>query len=181
MEKTYMTQRDNSPARRLAALRRTALVAGVAGVGIALLVGGPGRYTGSNSSTWIPSAAAAEAATQVSGFILRQFGFDRGHLVRGWMGVRIQAITADTADSLGLKKAEGVLVDEPQSGSPAAKAGVLAGDVITAIDGNEVKDARDLARKIGAMAPGTAVKLSVQRKGEEETLSLTLGQQPRSV
>jgi serine protease Do len=97
------------------------------------------------------------------------------------MGVHIQAITPDIADSLGLKKAEGVLVDEPQSGSPAAKAGILAGDVITAVDGNDVKAGRDLARKIAAMAPGTAVKLSVQRKGEEKTLLLTLGQQPRSV
>jgi S1-C subfamily serine protease len=178
----YMTQRNNSLTRRLAALRRTALVASAASVGIALLAGGPSRYTGSNSFAWVPSAAAAEAATQVSGFSLRQFGFDRSRVVRGWMGVPIQAITADIADSLGLKKPEGVLVvDEPQSGSPAAKAGVLAGDVITAVDGNEVKDARDLARKIIAMAPGTAVKLSVQRKGEEKTLSLTLGQQPRSV
>jgi serine protease Do len=95
-----------------------------------------------------------------------------------WMGVRIQAVTADIADSLGLKKVEGALVAEPQSGSPAAKAGVLAGDVITAVDGNEVKDPRDLTRKISAMAPGTEVKLSIQRKGEEKTLSLTLGQLP---
>jgi len=103
---------------------------------------------------------------------------DKGHVTRGWMGVRIQAVTADIADSLGLKKAEGALVDEPQSGSPAAKAGILAGDVITAVDGHDVKDSRDLARKIGAMAPGTSVKLSILRKGEAKTVSLTLGQLP---
>jgi membrane-associated protease RseP (regulator of RpoE activity) len=82
------------------------------------------------------------------------------------------------ADGLGLKTAEGALVAEPQSDSPTAKAGVLAGDVITAVDGKDVKDPGDLARKIGAMAPGTEVKLSIQRKGEEKTVSLTLGQQP---
>jgi serine protease Do len=97
------------------------------------------------------------------------------------MGVGIQEITGSIDDTRGLKKAEGVLVDEPQSGSPAAKAGVLAGDIITAIDGNEVKNVRDLARKIGAMAPGTVIKLSVERNDEKKTLSLTLSQQPRSV
>ena len=54
----------------------------------------------------------------------------------------------------------------------------MAGDVITAVDGKDVKDPGDLVRKIGAMAPGTEVKLSIQRKGEEKTVSLTLGQQP---
>jgi len=84
---------------------------------------------------------------------------EKGHVTRGWMGVRIQAVTADIADRLAL-------VDEPESGSPAAKAGILAGDVITAVDGTDVKDSRDLARRIGAMAPGSSVKLSILRKGE---------------
>jgi len=152
-----MIQRNNSPTRRLVP-RRVALLASIAGVGIAVLAGGPDLYTASNPANWISSAAAAE--------------------IHGWMGVRIQAVTADIADSVGLKKAEGALVAEPQSGSPAAKAGIMAGDVITAVDGNEVKSPRDLARKISAMAPGTEVKLSIQRKGEEKTVSLTLGQQP---
>jgi hypothetical protein len=98
--------------------------------------------------------------------------------IHGWIGVRSQVVTADIADGLGLKKAEGALVAEPQSDSPAAKAGVLAGDVITAVDGKDVKHPGDLARKIGAMAPGTEVKLSIHRRGEEKTVSLTLGQQP---
>src|SRR5262249_42900029 len=79
---------------------------------------------------------------------------------------------------LGMKKAQGALVAEPQSDSPAAKAGVMAGDVITAVNGKEVKDPSDLSRKISSMKPGTEVKLSLHRKGEEKTLSLTLGQQP---
>jgi len=153
-----MIQSNNSPTRRLVAPRRVALLASIAGVGIAVLAGGPDLYTAWNPSSWISSAAAAE--------------------IHGWMGVRIQPVTADIAESLGLKKAEGALVAEPQSGSPAAKAGILAGDVITAVDGNEVKTPRDLARKISATAPGTDVKLSIQRKGEEKTLSVTLGRQP---
>jgi hypothetical protein len=98
--------------------------------------------------------------------------------IRGWIGVRSQVVTDDIADGLGLKKAEGALVAEAQSDSPAAKAGVLAGDVITAVDGKDVKHRGDFVRKIRAMAPGTEVKLSIQRRGEEKTMSLTLGQQP---
>ena len=149
-----MIKRNNSGGRRL--IRRIVLLTSVATAGIALLAGGPEIFTASNSSALISLAAAAEN--------------------NGWMGVRIQTVTADIADSLGLKKAKGALVAEPQSDSPAAKAGIMAGDVITAVNGNEVQDTSDLTRMIGGMKPGTEVKLAVQRKGEEKTVSLTLGQ-----
>ena len=103
---------------------------------------------------------------------------DHGHVTRGWIGVQIQPVTADIADSLGLKKAEGALVSEPQNDSPAAKAGIVAGDVITTLDGAAVKDAHALARKIGTMAPGTSVKLGVLRDGSEKTVTVTLGTLP---
>ena len=66
--------------------------------------------------------------------------------------MQIQPVNADIADSLGLKKAEGALVAEPQADGPAAKAGIQAGDVITAVNGEPVKDARDLAKQIGGHA-----------------------------
>ncbi len=91
-----------------------------------------------------------------------------GHVTRGWLGVQIQPVTAGIADSLGLKKAEGAMVDEPQSGSPAAKAGIQSGDVITAVNGTPVKDARELARTIGMMAPDASVKLDIIRQGEPQ-------------
>jgi serine protease Do len=103
---------------------------------------------------------------------------DSGHVTRGWMGVQIQAVTADIADSLGLKKAEGAIVNEPQVDSPAAKAGITSGDVIMTLDGNAVKDSHMLARKIGAMAPGSSVKLGVLHNGSEKTVTLTLGTLP---
>jgi serine protease Do len=103
---------------------------------------------------------------------------DHGHVTRGWIGVQIQPVTADIADSLGLKKAEGALVSEPQNDSPAAKAGIVAGDVITTLDGVAVKDAHALARKIGTMAPGTSVKLGVLRDGNEKTVTISLGTLP---
>jgi serine protease Do len=70
------------------------------------------------------------------------------------------------------------MVDEPQKDSPAAKAGIQSGDVITAVNGNAVKDARDLARTIGTMAPDSTVKLDLTRNGETKTISLTLGTMP---
>jgi len=103
---------------------------------------------------------------------------DTGHVTRGWMGVQIQTVTPDIADGLGLKKAEGALVSEPQSDSPAAKAGIMSGDVITTLDDSPVKDSRMLARKIGSMAPGTSVKLGVLHNGSEKTVTLTLGTLP---
>jgi serine protease Do len=103
---------------------------------------------------------------------------NKGHVTRGWIGVQIQPVTADIADSLGMKNVEGALVDEPQPGSPAAKSGIEAGDVITAVDGAAIKNAHELARKISAVAPGTSVKLGVLRKGEQKTLTVTLGELP---
>src|SRR5207237_1100362 len=106
---------------------------------------------------------------------------DKGSVSRGWIGVQIQPVTADIADSLGLKKAEGALVAEPQPNGPAAKAGIESGDVITAVNGETVKDARELARTIGALAPGASVKLNVLHKGQDKVVNLTLGQLPNSV
>ena len=103
---------------------------------------------------------------------------DHGSVTRGWIGVQIQPVTTEIAESLGLKEATGALVAEPQSDGPAAKAGIEAGDVITALNGDRVKDARDLAKKVSAQIPGETVKLGISRRGEEKTLTLTLGTLP---
>jgi len=103
---------------------------------------------------------------------------EKGAVTRGWIGVQIQPVTAEIADSMGLKKAEGALVAEPQKDSPAAKAGIEAGDVILNVDGAPVRDARDLARRIGSMAPGQTIKIALVRKGAERVVNLTLGELP---
>jgi serine protease Do len=117
----------------------------------------------------IPAATAKMVVAQLK---------DKGYMTRRWMGVQVQGVTKDIADGLGMKKAEGAIVDEPQAGSPAAKAGLKAGDVIIAVDGKEMKDGRDLARTIAGIAPGTDVKLDIWHNGETKTVSLTLGQLP---
>jgi serine protease Do len=103
---------------------------------------------------------------------------DKGMVTRGWLGVQIQSVTADIADSMGLKSTQGALVAQPQADSPAAKAGIQAGDVITSVDGQPVKGSHELARKIGAMAPGSSVKIEVWRDGQTKTLTLSLGELP---
>ncbi len=150
--------------------------------------GGPtfdtdGNVIGVNTAIFSPSGGSVGIAfaipAQTVSSVIGQLK-DHGSVTRGWIGVQIQPVTQDIADSLGLKKAEGALVAEPQTDSPAVKAGIEAGDVITAVDGKEVKDARDLAKKIGALAPKTSVKLAILHKGAEKTVTLTLGEMPAS-
>jgi serine protease Do len=92
--------------------------------------------------------------------------------------VQIQSVTKDIADSLGLEKAEGALVAEPQAGGPAAKAGIVSGDLIQSVNGEEVKDSRDLAKRIAAMKPDSTVKLEILHNGSQETISLSVAKMP---
>src|SRR5262245_41080410 len=98
-----------------------------------------------------------------------------GHVARGWLGVQVQPVTQEIADSLGLEAAAGALVAEPQPGSPAASAGLKAGDIIISVNGAEVKDARDLARKVGTLGPDKPIELRILRNGKEQTAHLKLG------
>jgi serine protease Do len=151
--------------------------------------GGPafnteGEVMGVNTAIYSPSGGSVGIAFSIPAStvktVIAQLK-DKGSVSRGWIGVQIQPVTADIADSLGLKKAEGALVAEPQANGPAAKAGIESGDVITAVNGESVKDARELARTIGGLAPGNAVKLNVLHKGQDKVVNLTLGQLPNSV
>lgn len=99
---------------------------------------------------------------------------DRG----GSIGIQYQSVTAKVANNLGMKKAKGVLVVEPIADGPAAKAGIEAGDVITAVNGEPVKDRGDFLPQIRSMAPGTAAKLYVLHKGQDKIVNLVLGQSP---
>jgi serine protease Do len=103
---------------------------------------------------------------------------DKGVVDRGYIGVQVQPVTAAIADSLGMRNAEGALVSEAQANGPAAKAGIQSGDVITAVNGDAVRDSRDLAKKIGAIAPGTKVTLGILRKGERQNVTLSLQEMP---
>ena len=130
-------------------------------------------YSPSGGSVGIAFAIPASTVKNVVGQLR-----DKGVVTRGWIGVQIQPVTPEIADSMGLKKAAGALVAEPQLNSPAVKAGIESGDVITAVNGTAVRDARELARRIGTMTPGTTIKLDVIHAGQQKTVSLTLGTLP---
>jgi serine protease Do len=150
--------------------------------------GGPafnmqGEVVGVNTAIYSPSGGSVGIAFSIPAATVKSVIAqlkDKGSVNRGWMGVQIQPVTQDIADSLGLKQTEGALVAEPQSDGPAAKAGIESGDIVTAVNGRSVKDARELARIIGGFAPGNAVKLDVLHKGNSKVVSLILGQLPNA-
>ena len=145
--------------------------------------GGPtfnmqGQVVGVNTAIFSPSGGSVGIAfdipaTTVSSVIPSLKA--SGRVERAWLGVQIQPVTQDIADSLGLPQAKGALVSSPQSDSPAAKAGLQSGDVIAKVDGTEIQDARDLARTIGGMTPNSKVSLTIYRDGAEKSVALTLG------
>ncbi len=148
--------------------------------------GGPtfdvdGNVIGVNTAIFSPSGGSVGIAFAIPADTVKTVVAqlrDKGSVTRGWIGVQIQTVTPDIADSLGLKQATGALVSEPQKDSPAAKAGIASGDVITSLDDAPVHDPRELARKIGTMAPGTSVKLGLMHNGQSKTVTLTLGTLP---
>ncbi len=148
--------------------------------------GGPafdveGNVIGVNTAIYSPSGGSVGIGFDIpAGTAQRVIAQlkEHGAVTRGFLGVQIQPVTAEIADSLGLKKAEGALVDSAQDDTPAAKAGVQAGDVITGVNGAAVKNARDLARTIATMAPNSTVKLDILRNGQPQAVTVTLGTMP---
>ncbi len=102
---------------------------------------------------------------------LRQFG----ELRRGWLGVRIQQVTDEIAESLNIKPARGALVAGVEEKGPAKPAGIEPGDVIVKFDGKDIKDPKDLSRVVADTAVGKAADVVVIRKGQEQTKQVTLG------
>jgi serine protease Do len=148
--------------------------------------GGPafdveGKVIGINTAIFSPSGGSVgigfDIPADTAKRVIAQLK-DSGHVTRGWLGVQIQPVTTGIADSLGLKKVEGAIVDNAQDGSPAAKAGIQSGDVVIAVNGTPVKDARDLARTIGMLPPNSPVKLDILRQGEARAVTVTLAQMP---
>jgi len=102
-----------------------------------------------------------------------------GTVERGWLGVQIQPVTQDVADSLGLKEPKGALVAGMTENSPAGKAGVKQGDVIVAFNGAPVTELRDLTRAVGATRNGSVAKVDVVRGGKNQTINVTIAAMPK--
>lgn len=148
--------------------------------------GGPtfnldGDVIGVNTAIFSPSggnvgiAFAVPAARVVK--VIEQLK-KTGTVARGWLGVKIQNIDEDTAASLGLKVAKGALVSDVTPDGPAMKAGFKMQDAILEVDGSQIENSRDLARKIAEIAPGTNVAVKVWRGNNHQTINLELGTFP---
>src|SRR6476659_7634149 len=101
---------------------------------------------------------------------------DKGKVVRGYLGTTVQKITPEIADSLGLKEVRGALVADVVRGSPAERAGIKTGDIITEFNSKEVKDSAELPNLVARVAPGTSASIKVLRDGKERTLPITVGE-----
>ncbi len=148
--------------------------------------GGPtfnvnGEVVGMNTAIASPSGGSVGLAFAIPAdtvqAVIDQLRTD-GKVARGYLGVQIQPVTQDIADGLGLDKAKGALVDHVENGTPAAKAGLKAGDVIQKINGDAVDNARELSRRIAGMKPGAKVELGYLRGGKGDTATVTLGSMP---
>ena len=150
--------------------------------------GGPsfnvkGEVIGVNTAIFSPSGGSVGVAFDIPAetvkFVVQQLK-DKGYVTRGWIGVELQAVTPEIADAIGLKNAEGALVVQLEPDSPAVKGGVEVADVITSVNNESVKDTRDLVKKLAATPPGSSTKLDIVRNGQEKTITVTVGQFPRT-
>ena len=148
--------------------------------------GGPtfdtnGDVVGVNTAIFSPSGGSVGIGFAIASDVVQSV-VDQlkngGVVARGWLGVEIQPVTQDIADSLGLKTASGALVAKENKDAPAAQAGVKIGDVVTAVNGDAVSDSRDLARRIADLGPKKTAELTIWRNGAQQKISVTLGAMP---
>ncbi len=130
-------------------------------------------YSPSGGNVGIAFAVPARTAVEVIDELRKS-----GTVKRGWLGVKIQSVTKDIAEGLGLDEAHGALVSEVTADSPAEKAGLRSGDAITSVNDRRIDDSRDLARKIADYAPGTTVAVLVRRGDRDRTINVKLGTFP---
>jgi serine protease Do len=148
--------------------------------------GGPsfdsnGNVIGVNTMIASPSGGSVGVAFAVPADTIKRVTSQlkaKGSVTRGWIGVQILPITPDLAKGLGLNSPRGAIIADVQKNSPGAKAGLARGDVVTSINGEPIKDAYELTKRIQNTAPGTSIHLGSQRKGGERPVTVTLGQLP---
>ncbi|MCC5882963.1 MAG: DegQ family serine endoprotease [Halomonas sp.] len=119
----------------------------------------------------IPINVAMDVANQLR---------DDGRVRRGWLGVMIQPVSRDLAESFGMDSASGALIADLDPEGPAARAGLRAGDIVLEVDGEEVERSRNLPRLIGRVTPGEEADLTIMRDGERQNLAVAIGDWPDS-
>jgi serine protease Do len=138
-------------------------------VGVNTAIASPGNGGSVGIAFAIPSTSASRIIDAIK---------KDGKVVRGYLGLQIQGLTPELADSLKLDSTSGAVVGDVVAGTPAAKAGLKYGDVILSVDGQSIKDATDLSSRIAAIPPGTSVKLEYLRDGKKEATDVVLAKLP---
>ena len=148
--------------------------------------GGPafnleGEVIGVNTAIFSPSGGSVGIGFAIPASITQDVVAslkDTGHVTRGWLGVQIQPVTEEIAESLGLAEAKGAIVSDVTEKSPALAAGFKAGDTIMKADGENISDARDLSRKVARFAPGKSINIEIIRNGKPMTMAVQIGTMP---
>jgi serine protease Do len=146
--------------------------------------GGPlfnqqGQVIGVSTAIYSPSGGSVGIGFAIpSNLVARVISELREHgtVQRGWLGVQMQPLTPDLARAMGRPNVQGVLINRVDEDSPAARAKLQQGDVITSFGERQIKTPRDLAVAVGDMRPGTSAQMKVWREGRERTLTVTIGQ-----
>lgn len=142
------------------------------------LVNMSGEVIGINSQILTPSGAFSGIALAIpinDALQVAEQLRTKGKVERGRVGVGIEPVSEEMAKQLGLPKAQGVVIAQVEAGSPAAQAGLQAGDVVTKINGSAVENVRDFARYIGESKPGTQLQLEFWREGRSQNIEMTVG------
>ena len=150
--------------------------------------GGPtfnanGNVVGVNTAIFSPSGGSVGIGFAIPSEVAQTVIHDlmtKGSVARGWIGVQIQPVTDEIADSLGLKTSKGALVAEASPQGPASAAGIKSGDVILGVDGKMVDGPRELARTIAGMGPDAKASLTFWHDGKQKTADVKLGTLPNS-
>lgn len=145
--------------------------------------GGPtfnleGEVIGVNTAIFSPSGGNVGIAFAIPASLAKEVVadlMDDGTIERGWLGVQIQPVTEDIAESLGLAEAKGALITEPQEDSPAKDAGLRSGDIVTAVNDKRIEDPKDLARTIAKVKPGETTELTIWRDGKSRSVTVEIG------
>jgi serine protease Do len=148
--------------------------------------GGPafnnaGEVVGVNTAIFSPTGGSVGIGFAISSDVVQSVVAElktHGAVARGWLGVEIQPVTPDLAESLGVKPDTGALIAKEALGSPAAASGVKVGDVIASVNGETISGPRDLARRIASLGPKKVVSLTLSRDGKEQKVDVTLGDMP---
>ncbi|TAJ29334.1 Do family serine endopeptidase [Bosea sp. (in: a-proteobacteria)] len=147
--------------------------------------GGPtfnlkGEVVGVNTAIFSPSGGSVGLAFDIPALTVSSVVDQLEHggkVDRGYLGVRVQPVTADIAQGLGMPAAAGALVDSAEPGTPAAMAGLQSGDVIVKVNGTAIRDARELTRLVGAMRSSGKAEITYLRDGKELTATIALAAQ----